>query len=89
MEKIRIMKNDLNTYIHKKILFARFKDLCPVCGHFPFVRTGRSDRPVRKWNGSVLRTDRTGSGRIGPVHLRRTSQFSRSCADYARNAREF
>ena len=36
-------------------------------GGFPFARTGRSDRPVRKWNGSVLRIDRNGSGRTGPV----------------------
>ena len=36
-------------------------------GRFPFVRTGRSDRPVRKWNGSVLRTDRAGADRTGPV----------------------
>ena len=29
---------------------------------FPFVRTGRSVRPVCKWNGSVVITNRTGSG---------------------------
>ena len=32
-------------------------------GRFPFVRTGRSDHPVRKWNASVLKTERTGSAR--------------------------
>ncbi len=33
----------------------------------PFVRTDRSVRTVRKWNASVLRTERTGSGRTGPA----------------------
>ena len=36
-------------------------------GRFPFVRTDRSVRTVRKWNASVLRTERTGSGRTGPA----------------------
>ena len=31
-------------------------------GRLPFVRTDRSVRTVRKWNVSVLRTARTGSG---------------------------
>ena len=34
-------------------------------GHLPFVRTDRSARTVSKWNASVLRTVRTGSGQTG------------------------
>ena len=37
-------------------------------GRFPFVRTGRSDWSVRKWNARVLRTVRTGSGQTGPTY---------------------
>ena len=36
-------------------------------GRLPFVRTDRSVRIVRKWNASVLRTERTGSGPAGPT----------------------
>ena len=36
-------------------------------GRLPFVRTDRSVRTVRKWNASVLRTVRTGSGQTGPA----------------------
>ena len=32
-------------------------------------QTGRSDRPVGKWNASIMKTDRTDSGRTGPVLL--------------------
>ena len=46
-----------------------------LCRWTPANRTGQSDRPVHKWNGSVLRTYRTGIGRAGPS----ASQFSRSC----------
>ena len=34
-------------------------------GRLPFVRTGRPDWSVRKWNARVLRTERTGSGQTG------------------------
>ena len=34
-------------------------------GRFPFVRSGRSDQSVLKWNARVLRT---GSGENGPAH---------------------
>ena len=59
-------------------------------GHsrFPFLRASRSDSPVRKWNeitllvtrlkwwnGSVLRTDRTGSCRPDPVLCVRPGSF--------------
>ena len=37
-------------------------------GRLPFVRTGRPDWSVRKWNARVLRTERTGSGKTGPAH---------------------
>ena len=37
-------------------------------GRFPFIRTGRSDWFVRKWNARVLRTVRTGSGQSGPAY---------------------
>ena len=39
-----------------------------VLGRFPFVRTGRSDWSVRKWNARVLRTVKTGSGQSGPAY---------------------
>ena len=37
-------------------------------GRLSFVRTGRPDSSVRKWNARVLRTERTGSGQTGPAH---------------------
>ena len=39
-----------------------------ILGRLPFVRTGRSDWSVRKWNAQVLRTERTVSGQTGPAH---------------------
>ena len=56
-----------------------------VLGRFPFVRTGRSDWSVRKWNVRVLRTVRTGSGQTGPAH----GQGPLSSLGPAWNAREF
>ena len=38
-----------------------------ICGRLSFVRTDRSVRTERKWNASVLRTERTGSGPAGPA----------------------
>ena len=38
-----------------------------ILGRLPFVRTDRSVRTVPKWNASVLRTERTGSGPAGPA----------------------
>ena len=37
-------------------------------GRLPFDRTDRSVRTVPKWNASVLRTERTGSGQTGPAY---------------------
>ena len=39
-----------------------------VLGRLPFVRTGRPDWSIRKWNAPVLRTEWTGSGQTGPAH---------------------
>ena len=57
---------------------------------FPFVRTGRSDRPVRK---CMIRASYENCQNWfwpnWPCPLSRASQFSRSCTDYSRNGREF
>ena len=56
-----------------RVKIANFSSfLCPSIpnwdlGRLPFVRTDRSVRTVRKWNASVLRTERTGSGPAGPA----------------------
>ena len=47
---------------------ALFSICCETKGRFPFVRTGRSDWSIRRWNARVLGNVRTGSGRSGPAY---------------------
>ena len=60
-----------------------------VLGRLPFVRTDRSVRTVRKWNASVLRTERTGSGPGGPALGVGPASSLAPARLHASNAREF
>ena len=57
----------LNCYKILNFNTIKASTLIGFLGRLPFVRTDRSVRTVRKWNASVLRTERTGSGPAGPT----------------------
>ena len=60
----RTDKACLGDLLYSKCFIGEAEDL----GRLPFVRTGRPDWSVLKWNARVLRTERTGSGQTGPAH---------------------
>ena len=53
----------------RKALLKRMRKTKLNLRPLSICQTGRSDRPVGKWNALVMKTDRTGSGRTGPVLL--------------------